>query len=231
METSSSTENDSKLAQLEERIKYLELVAEKSGMAKKAKLTLAFESLDEDLKQFAQDFTITMNSYFIAYRGISTGLVKAVQDDSALETLKNWVFKILGFVPVIGDYIGIIDDIVSLIFEKWKEQNLQERTRRVMNIVKALMTWDEDELTNAVAWTAIQLCIWYDFKLYGVDGKKAAAVIIGYLISYEKGYEGFRENVEMTFHTYSGFSLSCINALWIGKKQGLIVLNNKMKNE
>lgn len=217
--------SNDKLKQLEERITYLELVAEKSGMTKKAKLSLAFESLDKELLKFAQDFTITMNSYFNAYRNISTGLVQSVHDQSSIETVKNWAFKILGYVPVIGDYIGVIDDIVSIIIEKWKENDLKERTRKVMEIVKALMIWDEDELSNAIGWTAVQLCIWYDKRLYGVDGRNAVAVIIGYLINDGGPYKTFRENIDMGYHTYTGFSLSCINALWNARRFGHIKLN------
>jgi len=217
--------SEDKLKKLEERIQYLELVAEKSGMTKKAKLALAFESLDKDLQQFAQDFIITMNSYFSAYRSLSTGLVQSVKDESAFETLKTWAFKILGFVPIIGDYIGIIDDIISSIIDNWKEKKIQERTEKVMEIVKALMVWDEDEISNAVGWTAVQLCIWYDSRLYGVDAKKAVALILGYLIMFGGPYNNFRENIDMTSHTYTGFSLSCINKLWTAKKFGKITLN------
>ena len=217
--------SEDKLKKLEERIQYLELVAEKSGMEKKVKLTLAFESLDKDLQQFAKDFIITMNSYFSAYRSLSTGLVQSVKDEGAFDTFKTWSFKILGFVPIIGDYIGIIDDIISSIVDEWKNKISEEKTEKVMEIIKALMVWDEDEVSNAVAWTAIQLCLWYDSRLYGVDAKNAVALILGYLILYGGPYNNFKENIEFPNRSYTGFSLSCINNLWNAKRFGKITLN------
>lgn len=226
MEKSQTT--DDKLKQLDERIKYLEMVAEKSGMTKKAKLALAFEGLkDLGLQEFAQEFTITMNSYFCAYRSLSTGLVQAASDPSGLETLKNWLFKILGYVPVIGDYVGIIDDIISTIVDKWKEKDLKTRTENVMLIVKGLMVWDEDELTNAVGWAAVHISTWFSTLLIGVDPKKLAALIIGRLIAFGGPYKGFRDNFEMPSKTYPGFSLTCIQNVQTLRKLNLITFNLK----
>ncbi len=113
------------------KIAHIDESLRKSNIYKKNEVKDKFDNLrnnDSQLYEYANVFYWTFSNYILAYRVISTGLVKGQEEDSYVLSLAKKVTGIfsdtLSSIPGVGGLILLIEHGVSILYNGYKNEKL-----------------------------------------------------------------------------------------------------------
>jgi tetratricopeptide (TPR) repeat protein len=168
-----------KLHDLATGVKSMKLTMESAGVFDKAKVQEGFANLYEQspkLYEYAKAFYWTLLNYFAAYRSIGTNLVTGNTDIvtsdpekfmvSGLETVSSYLVdmavKTTESIPVVGNIIGLLDGVVSSVYQSVKDKRLNDRVAAITSVImhnkdpKALL---EEDISLTIALTALDIAL------------------------------------------------------------------------